>query len=530
MYHHSFLFVIVSDNRQIIETIQEVKPLEDCDYTFQTMSRMPDEADFPKLDVAFVYDGVGGAEVPKRLGDQEECILVAENGNALLTDRTIVSNVSEIWVMPAQEGYDHGCLTVYFQRLAMRMKHRADARKQKICFDTLLNSVPDISWFKDTTGAHLIVNDSFCDMVGKTKKQIYKKGHCYIWNASKQDEAVCLSSDQAIMESRGTKVFEESVKTRTDTRQLKSYKSALIDEDGEIFGTCGIAHDVTELQNINTELELVLDSVPFAVLVEDMHGIVLNKNARFDLYFPQFADIEGKPSSEWKQSLSKRTLLEDKLMEVVLSAGEETRTLVFEEEPIQAASGRTIGQIVTLTDITLERSISQQNEHMANTDYLTGVNNRKSLMSYLADIYTQDDVTLIMIDLDNFKQVNDTYGHEAGDRALVRTAEIMQECFREDFCSRMGGDEFMIVTGGKPMDEVKQLTKQLMDTLCNAFREQKEFRSVTASIGIVSTTAIPEHKRSVTELLEIVDGLLYTAKKGGKNCYCAYGETIAKRE
>lgn len=527
MYHHSLLFVIISKNDNIEGILREIEPLEDCTYTFRTVLSGQDEAvNSQNPDMALLYDSVGGAGFLLEKQNHGECVLVAEEGNALLTDRKTVSAVSEFWVLPGQGTYDKELLTAYFERLARRMKERADARKQGICFETLINSVPDISWFKDISGAHLIVNDSFCGMVGKTKEQIYKKGHCYIWDASKEDEEVCLNSDRIIMDSRKTNIFEESIKTKSDMRLLKSYKSALIDTDGTIFGTCGIAHDETELQNMSTELEIVFDRVPFAVLVEDAQGIVINKNAQFDSYFPQFADIQGQPSEVWRQSLSKKLLVEERIMEVVIQSETESRVLMYEEEPIKDIFGRNMGKIVTLMDITLQWNASQQNVLIANTDYLTGLNNRRNLMSYLAGVYSQKDVSLLMLDLDNFKQVNDHFGHEAGDRALIKTSELLKECFPEDYIARMGGDEFMLVVKGRTLSDVKHNAERLSDRLRTEFQGKVEFQGITLSIGIVSIGIVPKKRRSVSELLQIVDDMLYEAKNSGKNCYRVYGEKM----
>ncbi len=525
MYDHSFLFIVISDNRQAEEALKKMKPLEDCSYTFCTVSCMKDAAAYSaKKDAAFIYDHAGKTDMIQNAEKYKELILVAGDRDSQLTDPSVIAAVSEVWIMPEQNRYDAGLLEIYFSRLAERMKQRADARKQQVCFDTIINSVPDIAWFKDTKGAHLIVNDSFCETVGKKKDKIYKKGHCYIWNATKEDEAVCLTSDRLIMDAKGTQTFEEDIKTGKSFRRLVSYKSALVDVDGEIFGTCGIAHDITEQQNMRTELDLVLDSVPFAVLVENTEDIVLNTNTRFNKYFPAYKDIVGKSSKEWKQSLKKRLLMDDRIMEVVLQSGNEEKVLVYEEEPIYDIFKNATGKIVTLMDVTLEWSIAQQNEHTANTDYLTGLSNRRNLMHYLEEVYKQDDITLVMLDLDNFKYVNDTFGHKAGDQALIKTAELLQKKFEDDFVSRLGGDEFLVVIKGKSTEDVRREAMILLDAMHSEFGQQKEFCGVTVSAGVVSTSSFPKPQRSITDLLKIVDDLLYKAKKNGKNCCCAYGE------
>lgn len=525
MYQNALVFFIVSDSDYIEKILMGIQSLTDCDYTFHTISCFEEAGeDIKKPDVAVIYDNVSSEKLPHRKDGCNECIFVAGKENDRLTDKDIVSVFNDVWIMPKGGQFDDALLALYFGRLAKRMKYKADARKQGICFDTLINSVPDISWFKDVSGAHLIVNSSFCEMVGKTKEQIYKQGHCFIWDASKEDEEVCLNSDQIIMDSRKTNTFEENIKTKNDIRMLKSYKSALIDVDGQIFGTCGIAHDITELRDMSTELDIVLDSMPYAVLVENTQDIVINKNTRFDDYFPEFIDIVGKSSAEWKQSLSKKLLFEDSIKEVVTQSGDEERILVFDEEPIRDTSQRVIGKMVTLTDITVERSIAQKNEHRANVDFLTGLANRRNLMSYLENNYMRDDVTLVMLDLDNFKHVNDTYGHEAGDKALVKTAEIMRDCFRDDFISRMGGDEFMVVISGKDTEQIKRETEKLLSDMGNEYMVREEFNGITVSAGIVTTADIPKEKRNISYLVKTADRMLYKAKNNGKNCYFVYGE------
>lgn len=520
MYHHSFLFKIISDDNKIENVLKQVTPLEDCDYTFETVKTAV--SDTGKPDMAYICDCIGKSHFNGWDVSCDECVLLIEKENPLLRDKSTVALVSELWVV--SEDYDNEFLQIYFERLANRMKKDADARKYEICFNTILNSVPDIAWFKDPDGSHLIVNDSFCDMVGKTKDQIYKKGHCYIWDASAKDEEVCLKSDAIIMESRRTNTFEENVKAKNEIYQLKSYKSALIDTDGEIFGTCGIAHDVTELKNISTELDIILDSMPYAVLVESVQNVVFNKNKKFDEYFPAFDDIIGKSSDEWKKSLSKKLLVEGEIKEIVSLSGDDERVLVFNEEPIMDGADRTIAKMVTLTDITLERSISRKNEYRANTDFLTKLSNRRGLMNFLKNVYGQKNLALIMLDLDNFKHVNDTYGHEAGDNALIKTAQILKECFSDGFISRLGGDEFLIVVCDKGESQVKRDTKHLLYTMKDEYNKQSEFKGITASAGIVFTDKFDIKEKKVSDIIQMADEMLYKAKKNGKNCCFVYGD------
>jgi PAS domain S-box-containing protein len=146
------------------------------------------------------------------------------------------------------------------------MKDISDSRKMQICFKTVIDSLPDMVWFKDNGGTHLIVNDEFCNVVKKTKEQVFKKGHNYIWNVPEDDiengEAVCRRSEEVVVKARKTCRFEEQITTNEGMRQLVTYKSPLIDADGMVFGTCGMGHDITDLKNISNEFRLIMDSIP----------------------------------------------------------------------------------------------------------------------------------------------------------------------------------------------------------------------------------------------------------------------------
>lgn len=100
--------------------------------------------------------------------------------------------------------------------------------------------------------------------------------------------------EEVVINARETCLFDEKVKT---------YKSPLIDEDGTIFGTCGVANDVTAQHNINSELEIILDGMPFAVIINDEKEDVLAANRLFFKYFPEYSEIVGTNLSSWKNSV-----------------------------------------------------------------------------------------------------------------------------------------------------------------------------------------------------------------------------------
>ena len=175
-----------------------------------------------------------------------------------------------------------------------------------------------------------------------------------------------------------------------------------------------------------------------------------------------------------------------------------------------------------LERISLEQlATSEETEHrkrileMARQDYLTGLATRWYLQEYIRRNQDEQNVTCIYLDLDNFKKVNDTYGHQAGDRALAATAEMMQQKFSDGFCSRMGGDEFMIVLlGFRDIADVEKNVNAFMSGLLEYYAGTKTMKALSVSAGISQKTH--GDGKSIDRLIHESDLALYEAKKSGR--------------
>lgn len=172
-------------------------------------------------------------------------------------------------------------------------------------------------------------------------------------------------------------------------------------------------------------------------------------------------------------------------------------------------------------------STSEEREHqkriieMARQDYLTGLATRWYLQEYIRKNQGEKNVTCIYFDLDNFKKVNDTYGHQAGDRALAATAEMMQRDFTDGFCARMGGDEFMIVLlGQREASEVEAKVNSFMAGLLDYYAGTKTMKALSVSAGIAQK--INGEEKSIDRLIHESDLALYEAKKSGRACCKIY--------
>ena len=160
----------------------------------------------------------------------------------------------------------------------------------------------------------------------------------------------------------------------------------------------------------------------------------------------------------------------------------------------------------------------EQEKHLAQKDGLTGIVNRRFFLEILETEYKrslryQRIFTLAYFDLDNFKQINDHFGHQMGDKLLKLVAQTTQKRIRElDDIARMGGDEFALLLPETNYQNGKLVLARLQQQLTEAIAPYSP--PVSLSIGAVTFLALPN---SVDEILETVDSLMYEVKKSGKN-------------
>lgn len=524
MYNCEYKIYISYKNSKLKDIAKNAPSLEDSSYKIFEFTPENACSIEDSFDCAIIMDAeIADIEHIKNLKKVLKILTVSQE-EAENIQKEISDTADNIWIINGNENI----LLNYYRQLQDTLKCRFDKRRAEICLTTAYDSIPDLIWFKNNMGQHLMVNNGFCKATAKTKQQIYKKGHYYIWDMPEEEykkgDYVCLESEEIVINARKTVLFDEKVKTKSGMRLFKTYKSPLIDYNGEIFGTCGIAHDVTELQNINNELNVVLESMPFAVIVEDRTSNILSTNSKFHEYFPKCGNIIGKKRIEWEQYTSLIKTLANGVKEVETHPNpNRILTLLLNEQSIMDVFNEPIGSIAVFRDVTTERKLERQALENANTDFLTGLNNRRSLFNYINTLNDAQELIITTIDLDNFKKVNDTYGHHTGDIAIKLTANKLKEYYKDDFIARLGGDEFLIITKKSLSDEqVQQLTANALKTLNKCFKEDQRFCFMSASLG-VAVSLIPQGGSQDAEgLIHVSDKALYEAKNSGKSQYRIY--------
>ncbi|HZF69321.1 putative bifunctional diguanylate cyclase/phosphodiesterase, partial [Sulfuricurvum sp.] len=291
-------------------------------------------------------------------------------------------------------------------------------------------------------------------------------------------------------------------------------------------------------------LKTLFDSIPDPIWIKDYEGKYLACNTTFErLAGGKEEEIIGKSDFEIvdaelaqffrdhdlkAMNSEKATIYEEFLTFLDGSyAGyfETTKTAMRDTE------GNVIGVLGIARDITERKHHEERLETLANYDPLTGLANRGLLLSHLQNSILQAkresaQIGLLMFDLDRFKDINDSYGHNAGDELLQQVATRFGTRLREgDLISRLGGDEFAVVIEHLTHPEdAGRLAKEMLSVLGKVYKLSSGASiHIGGSVGIV---LFPDHGESAQELLQHADAALYKAKEEGRGIYRYYTDDL----
>lgn len=191
--------------------------------------------------------------------------------------------------------------------------------------------------------------------------------------------------------------------------------------------------------------------------------------------------------------------------------------------PIFSNNADFAGLIIVLHDTSLAKEFSLKMAYLAQHDFLTGLPNRLLLLDRIGQAIATADrlgtqIALLFLDLDNFKHINDCYGHITGDKLLQSVAKCLMSCVRNtDTVSRQGGDEFIILlTENKESDDVTLTAEKILEEINLLNPKSKTKNRVTTSIGI---SIYPRDGKNAVTLIKNADKAMYHAKKKGGNNY-----------
>jgi len=282
------------------------------------------------------------------------------------------------------------------------------------------------------------------------------------------------------------------------------------------------------------QLRAVMDSVPAMICQADLQTRIVYANQRYaDWVGTPREQLVGRPVQELVDA-GTFEVMEPQLQRVL--AGREVRyerrqrgsdgalhDFEVHYVPNRDAAGNVCGYFVLLNDVTARKQDEEMLYFLANHDQLTSLPNRNLFNEHLAVALTHaarhgEKLAALFIDLDRFKNVNDTLGHQTGDVLLQQVAQRFRACLREsDIVARLGGDEYTVLMRPvRDVQEVATCAQKLIDTLSSPVTVDGHELFVTCSIGV---SMFPDDAHDAPTLLKNADIAMYRAKDQGKNTY-----------
>lgn len=417
----------------------------------------------------------------------------------------------------------------------------------------LIESIPDFIFLKDGEKRWLLTN--------KPARVLFKLDDI-AWQGKSEAELMklrpefCsmhegfLASDEKAWQA-GRLIVDEETLIDADGKIaiLEMRKMPVFGENGQRKGLVVIGRDITERRQAEHELSIAATAFESqeAMMITDADGVILRVNAAFNL-ITGYANEEtiGKKPSILKSGRQNEDFYAA-MWECINKTGgwegeiwdRRNNGEIYPEHltisAVKDKDGNVSNYVATFTDISENKAAKQKIENLANFDPLTNLPNRRLLMDRVQQAIVSRNRSgllgaLLFIDLDNFKNINDTLGHETGDMLLKQVAERLQSCVREgDTVARLGGDEFVVMLQAlsKNYTEATKQTEavghKMLAALNAAYQIYGQTCHSSASIGV---TLFKDPQTDMDTLLRQADIAMYQAKKGGRDTLRFFDQTM----
>jgi diguanylate cyclase (GGDEF)-like protein/PAS domain S-box-containing protein len=425
--------------------------------------------------------------------------------------------------------------------LKEQARELSEARAQLM---NVLHTIPDMVWFKSTSGVFMLCNHGVERFVGKSKADILGKTDYDFFDAQLAD--FFREREQAAIDATRICVNDEWVVSPATGEPflLETRRLPVFDSQGQVTGVLGVVRDITERRRFDETL--ARREREFRTLVENSPDTVARygKNLRRLYANPTFVALAagdasaliGKTPSEYPGGPN-TVLYEREMARVFVDAIDRQFELRW-----QPAVGDELCQLIRLTpelgpdgsvetvlavgrDITELHASREKIHHMAYFDALTGLPNRTSfneMLRRLSDGESTNRLTAVMmIDMDRFKSVNDTMGHAVGDELLREAAARLRSSVRPgDTVARFGGDEFAVLLPDvRNRRTAEQISATIIQRLGERFMLEGKEVFISCSLGIALH---PIDSADADDLLKYADSAMYLAKRSGRRGFRFY--------
>jgi diguanylate cyclase (GGDEF)-like protein/PAS domain S-box-containing protein len=406
----------------------------------------------------------------------------------------------------------------------------------------ILDALPINIFLEDREGRTIFANKQACkcngmkleNLVGKT---VYDFFPLYIANQMRTDDLEVWQQKELITK-------ESIVGFQNQESYMYTGKTIIhSDESNEEF-LLGFGLDITDrvkteklLRDSEEKFRNLIDQAADCFFLIDKNGLIMDVN-------PMSCEILGYKKEEilHLNVVYLFSFLYKKIIK--MNKWLDKRNTNHFEDFIKKQDGTTIPvdinvRLITISDrqmyLALCRDISEKKkaeakiQHMAFHDALTGLPNRWYLQTYMKEYIRsaegiQGSFNVLLLDLDHFKVINDSLGHQAGDILLQEVANRLRKMLKNNYTlSRLGGDEFILIVPDTFQDQAQSISNQVMRIMEQPFYIQKQKINITTSIGI---STYPKDGEDINTLIKNADIAMYRSKERGRNCFLAFDTSM----
>ncbi|WP_428241919.1 sensor domain-containing protein [Gynuella sp.] len=413
-----------------------------------------------------------------------------------------------------------------------------EAREAEL--QSLVRAIPDLAWQKDREGHFRNCNQELENLFGTSKENIIGRTAADFYPP---EQARIFDEEDLWVINQGQPLHIEHWITFTKTGHKGLFelsKNPVFDSRGNVIGLVGIGHDVTERRRAEQELRIAATTFNSqeAIAITDAENRILRVNQAFcDISGYSCEDVVGKTPnllSSGRHDSAFYDSMWQQLNEFGHWQGEiwnrRKNGEIYPEwlsiNVVRDNQGEITNYVGTFLDLTSNKQAEQEIERLAFYDLLTGLPNRRLFMDRLRQAQTNrarsnHNNAVILVDLDNFKVLNDSGSHDIGDQLLVQVAERLQNfIFEGDTAARLGGDEFIVLLeelSDNPhhaASQAKQVAEQIQQLLTLPYTIADQIYHSTPSIGVTMMVSTDEQAE---DLVRQADIAMYQAKNAGRN-------------